>query len=190
MFYLSRGEQVALVLLLALLLAGAGLLTYERGIHAGKGEGNQPIFVDAPSRPAPDDGAAALPPAGASSPAERGALGAPAAGGHGNARPTAPAQSPDHPGGRPDVVEGMRASSRPAGSGTAQPLRRISLNHATADQLDRLPGIGPIYASRIIEYRERKKREKGQGFESVDELLNVPGIGPKRLAALRDRVTP
>jgi len=58
----------------------------------------------------------------------------------------------------------------------------ININTATAADLDRLDGIGPVMASRIIAYREQHGR-----FASVDELDNVSGIGPKRLAAIRDR---
>jgi competence protein ComEA len=66
----------------------------------------------------------------------------------------------------------------------------LSLNTATKEQLLGLPGIGPVYAGSIIAYREQLRREEGRGFRSVDELLNVPGIGPRRLAGLRDRVVP
>ncbi|MBN1459713.1 MAG: helix-hairpin-helix domain-containing protein [Armatimonadetes bacterium] len=66
----------------------------------------------------------------------------------------------------------------------------VCLNQATAEELDSLPGIGPVYAASIVAYREKKWREKGCGFESVDELLNVPGIGPKRFEAIRDLVAP
>lgn len=58
----------------------------------------------------------------------------------------------------------------------------ININTATAADLDRLDGIGPVLASRIIAYRSEHGR-----FSSVDELDNVPGIGPKRLAAIRDK---
>jgi competence protein ComEA len=64
------------------------------------------------------------------------------------------------------------------------------LNAATAKELEALPGIGPVYAQRIIAYREKSMRERGHGFLSTDELLNVRGIGPKRLAALGDKVVP
>jgi competence protein ComEA len=55
--------------------------------------------------------------------------------------------------------------------------------------LDALPGIGPVLAQRIIAYREQRKREGHRGFESKDELLNVPGIGPKRYTAVRALVS-
>ncbi|MCB1059727.1 MAG: helix-hairpin-helix domain-containing protein [Calditrichaeota bacterium] len=61
--------------------------------------------------------------------------------------------------------------------------RPININTATAEMLDRLPGIGPVLASRIIDERE----EHGP-FATVDELERVPGIGPKKLAAMRDRI--
>jgi competence protein ComEA len=60
----------------------------------------------------------------------------------------------------------------------------INLNTAGPEQLDTLDGVGPTTARKIVEYR----RQHG-GFRSVDELDRIPGIGPKRLAALRGRVT-
>jgi competence protein ComEA len=60
----------------------------------------------------------------------------------------------------------------------------LDLNSATARQLDVLPGIGPVLAQRIIDYRTRKGR-----FKSVSQLRDVSGIGPKRYADLKDRVT-
>lgn len=59
----------------------------------------------------------------------------------------------------------------------------ISLNSATAAQLDTLDGVGPATAQKILDWR----REHG-GFRSIDDLGEVPGIGPKRMAALRGKV--
>jgi competence protein ComEA len=61
----------------------------------------------------------------------------------------------------------------------------VHLNTATADQLDSLPGIGPVTAQKILDYRQ-----KHGAFGSVDELDAVPGIGPSRLDQLRDLVAP
>jgi competence protein ComEA len=61
----------------------------------------------------------------------------------------------------------------------------ISLNNATAEQLDTLDGVGPATAQKIIAWRTQHG-----GFRSVADLGQVPGIGPKKLAALRDRVQP
>jgi len=56
----------------------------------------------------------------------------------------------------------------------------VNINTATAEELERLPGIGSTYARRIVEYRI----ENGL-FSSADELLNIKGIGEKRLLKLK-----
>ena len=61
----------------------------------------------------------------------------------------------------------------------------VHLNSATLDQLDALPGVGPVTAQKIVDYRTQHG-----GFGSVDELDAVPGIGPARLADLRPLVAP
>ncbi|MBW3614962.1 MAG: helix-hairpin-helix domain-containing protein [Actinobacteria bacterium] len=70
-----------------------------------------------------------------------------------------------------------------AGGAGGQPGAPLDLNTATADQLDALPGIGPATAEAIISYRKEHGR-----FRSVDELLEVRGIGESKLAALRSKV--
>jgi len=84
---------------------------------------------------------------------------------------------------------GVNAPSLPAlatgAPGAAAGSALVSLNSATAQQLDDLPGVGPATAAAIIGHRERNGP-----FVSVDELLAVPGIGPSKLARLRDLVVP
>jgi competence protein ComEA len=71
-----------------------------------------------------------------------------------------------------------------AGSGSAS-SGPVSLSSATAEQLDTLPGVGPVTAQKIVDYRT----EHG-AFHSVDELDAIPGIGPARIADLRGLVVP
>jgi competence protein ComEA len=70
----------------------------------------------------------------------------------------------------------------PAGSATAD--GRVNLNTADVAALDTLPGIGPAKAQGILDWREQNGR-----FASVDDLLDVPGIGASTLDRLRDLVT-
>ena len=67
--------------------------------------------------------------------------------------------------------------------GSSGPVVRIDLNSATADQFDALPGIGPSLAAALVSYRT----EHGP-FRSVDDLLNVPGIGASKLDRFRSLV--
>lgn len=69
--------------------------------------------------------------------------------------------------------------------GTGVPTGPVHLSTATLDQLDSLPGIGPVTAQKILDYRA-----KHGAFSSVDELDAVPGIGPSRMDQLRDLVAP
>jgi competence protein ComEA len=69
-----------------------------------------------------------------------------------------------------------------AGSPASGP---ISLNAATAEQLDTLPGIGPVTAQKIVTFREQHGP-----FQTVDGLDAIPGIGPARIAELQGLVTP
>jgi competence protein ComEA len=60
----------------------------------------------------------------------------------------------------------------------------LNLNTATPEQLDQLDGVGPATAQKIVAYRQAHG-----GFRAVAELDQVPGIGPKRLAALKPLLT-
>jgi competence protein ComEA len=60
----------------------------------------------------------------------------------------------------------------------------LNVNRASAEELTQLPGIGPVLAERIVAFREAHGP-----FRTVDDLLAVPGIGPKTLAGFRDLIT-
>ncbi|MFG3245383.1 helix-hairpin-helix domain-containing protein [Streptomyces sp. NPDC048187] len=77
------------------------------------------------------------------------------------------------------------AEPAPGGQAGAGPAAPVSLNTATTEQLDTLPGVGPVLAQHIIDYRTQHG-----GFRSVDELREVNGIGERRFADLRDLVRP
>ena len=81
----------------------------------------------------------------------------------------------------------VRGMSPPASSGASgeTPTGPVSLSSATIEELDELPGVGPITAQKIVDYRA----EHGP-FGSVDDLDAVPGIGPTRIEQLRELVTP
>jgi competence protein ComEA len=81
---------------------------------------------------------------------------------------------------------GAAGAAPAAGSASAgNPAAPVQLSTATLEQLDSLPGVGPVTAQKILDYRE-----KHGAFQSVDELDAVPGIGPKRLEQLHDLVVP
>ena len=81
---------------------------------------------------------------------------------------------------------GSDSGSAGAGaSSSAAPGTKVSLSTATVEQLDALPGVGPVTAQKIVDYRT----ENGP-FASVEDLDAVPGIGPTRIENLRDLVTP
>lgn len=78
--------------------------------------------------------------------------------------------------GRVEEATRRRAvASRPLAPG-----ERIDVNEAPPEQLERLPGIGPALASRIVEHREEIGR-----FRREEQLLDVSGIGEKTLARVR-----
>lgn len=76
------------------------------------------------------------------------------------------------------------AEAEPGETAPLSPETKIDLNHADADMLQQLPGIGPERAKAIIEYRE----EYGI-FVTTDEVMNVPGIGPEIYGQIKDYVT-
>lgn len=67
-----------------------------------------------------------------------------------------------------------------AAAGTSSGDPRVNLNSATVTDFDTLPGVGPVLASRIVAWRDQHHR-----FSSIDELQEVPGIGPKVFANLK-----
>jgi competence protein ComEA len=71
-----------------------------------------------------------------------------------------------------------------AATGPADPAPLVDLNTASATELEELPGVGPTTAEAIIDHRERNGP-----FISVEDLLDVRGIGDAKLEQLRDRVT-
>jgi competence protein ComEA len=92
------------------------------------------------------------------------------------------------------IVVGLEPVTAPAGAapgpaaapGSASGAggTKVNLNTATAEQLDTLPGVGPVTAQAILDWREENGR-----FGSVEDLLDVKGIGDATLAELRDHIS-
>lgn len=79
------------------------------------------------------------------------------------------------------VVSGTGSSTSSASGGCS----RVNINIASATTLDEcLPGIGPAYAQRIVDYREAHG-----GFKSIEEIQEVSGIGPKTFEKIKDQIT-
>ena len=84
------------------------------------------------------------------------------------------------PGG--DAASGARTAPGKSGGGGASGM--VNINTASASELEKLPGIGPALAQRIVEYRDSHGP-----FASVDALTDVPGIGKAKLEGLREQAT-
>ncbi|WP_370740925.1 helix-hairpin-helix domain-containing protein [Streptomyces sp. Ncost-T10-10d] len=82
----------------------------------------------------------------------------------------------------PPAAASTGGAAAGGGSPTSGP---VSLNRATLEQLDTLPGVGPVLAQHIVDYRTQHG-----GFRSVDELREVNGIGDRRFADLQPLVGP
>ncbi|CAM5548658.1 hypothetical protein SABIM44S_04009 [Streptomyces abikoensis] len=97
----------------------------------------------------------------------------------------APAGRPGGPGGSPATAPAPAPGAAAAAGLGPAPGGPVSLNSATAEQLDALPGVGPVLARHIVDYRTQHG-----GFRSVEELRKVNGIGSRRFADLRPLVQP
>jgi competence protein ComEA len=84
----------------------------------------------------------------------------------------------------PALGETLPPELTPAAAAGAAPSGPLDVNRASAEELQRLPGVGPATAAAII-----TERERNGPFAGVDDLLRVRGIGPAKLDALRDLVT-
>ena len=65
----------------------------------------------------------------------------------------------------------------------SSPAEKINLNSASAEQLESLPGIGPVTAKRIVDYRAKVGK-----FKRIEEIINIQGIGDKKFERIKDRL--
>ena len=84
---------------------------------------------------------------------------------------------------QPMVVQ-VPATSPVSAVSPVKAVSKVNLNRASADELQTLPGVGPVLAQRMVDWRKAHGR-----YRTVDELQEVKGIGKKRLEQLRPLVT-
>src|SRR5947209_12170885 len=78
------------------------------------------------------------------------------------------------------LIVGVPGASAGAAGGSASGAGPVDLNSATVDQLDALPGVGPVLAQRIVDWRQQHG-----GFRTIDDLQQVPGIGARKFSDLK-----
>lgn len=79
-------------------------------------------------------------------------------------------------------ADSLRQTLYPSGGGQGE--NRINLNQATAAELQLLPGLGPALSRRVVEFREANGN-----FRRIEDIMQVPGIGPKTFERIKDYVT-
>ena len=82
------------------------------------------------------------------------------------------------------LVDGEQINIGQAKASAASTDGRVSVNSASASQIEQLPGVGPVLAQRIVEYRDSHG-----SFRQLRDLLNVPGIGDSKYAQIADMAT-
>ncbi|MGE5249690.1 MAG: helix-hairpin-helix domain-containing protein [Bacteroidota bacterium] len=87
-------------------------------------------------------------------------------------------------GGTPGAVPTVKAGTTPGATPRATPSELVNINTATLEELDRLPGIGPTTAQKIVDYRTQHGP-----FQRIEDLMNVSGIGPSTFDGLKDLIT-
>lgn len=84
---------------------------------------------------------------------------------------------------RPDSSLQETVPSAPSKSTSTKPML-VDLNSATEEELCTLPGIGPVIAKRILAYRQEI-----HAFSSIEQIMEVDGIGEKKFEAIREKIT-
>ncbi len=168
---LSKQQRKVLLLLVAAILLGAGRLGF-RALSRGRLEVHlvAPVAVAWPAA-VPDEGR----------PESAQPVLALSAGGTAAGEADPAINSPTQPGkeeAKPAEQDGPFSTEGSAGE--AAVVKRLDPNTATNEELQTLPGIGPVLAARIIEYRETVGK-----FRTIDDLLAVKGIGEKTLMKIR-----
>ena len=96
-----------------------------------------------------------------------------------------PRQGEDDPPAPPVAAASGADGSRSGSVGlSSPPSSAVNINSASTDELQALPGIGPTYAQRIVDYREQNGP-----FASIEDIMEVKGIGPGTFAKLEDLIT-
>ena len=99
---------------------------------------------------------------------------------HPRLSPAPPATADGSSGGS---AAGVAAQVGPSGSAPGDAVALVDLNRAGLAELDALPGIGPVLAGRILQHRDAHGP-----FREPEDLLAVPGIGPRLFERLRPRI--